>query len=144
MPGIMIAQMECIMYTKVLRPLSNRVLSGLRDLVTENKREHWLTIYLAMFILLHSCAMLTRRDWETAREYGLQVCLPSNETFADGANPAYHHAGYVRQLGEHKENAKRHDHDVGSLPLPEQGRPAISSHIRRQIIARLGKHREAG
>ncbi|KAL4787661.1 hypothetical protein BJX76DRAFT_345352 [Aspergillus varians] len=72
MPGIMIAQMECIMYTRVLRPLCNRVLSGLKDLITENKREHWLTIYLTLFILLHSCAMLTRRDWETAREYSLQ------------------------------------------------------------------------
>ncbi|KAL4919312.1 hypothetical protein BDW62DRAFT_216989 [Aspergillus aurantiobrunneus] len=72
MPGIMIAQMECIMYTRVLRPLSSRVLSGLKDLIMENKREHWLTIYLTLFILLHSCAMLTRRDWETAREYALQ------------------------------------------------------------------------
>lgn len=78
MPGIMIAQMECIMYTRVLRPLSNKVLSGLKDLIMENKREHWLTIYLTLFILLHSCAMLTRRDWETAREYSLQVCLRSN------------------------------------------------------------------
>jgi hypothetical protein len=76
MPGIMIAQMECIMYTRILRPLSNRVLSVLKDLVTENKREHWLTIYLTLFILLHSCAMLTRRDFETAREFGLGVCFP--------------------------------------------------------------------
>ncbi|KAL2821114.1 hypothetical protein BJX63DRAFT_418148 [Aspergillus granulosus] len=72
MPSIMIPQMECIMYTRVLRPLSNKVLSTLKDLITENKREHWLTIYLTLFILLHSCAMLTRRDWETAREFGLQ------------------------------------------------------------------------
>ncbi|KAL4811469.1 hypothetical protein BDV18DRAFT_156056 [Aspergillus unguis] len=72
MPPIMIAQMECIMYTRVLRPLSSRVLSGLKDLVTENKREHWLTIYLTLFILLHSCSMLTRRDEETASEYRLQ------------------------------------------------------------------------
>ncbi|KAL2836367.1 hypothetical protein BJY01DRAFT_59075 [Aspergillus pseudoustus] len=72
MPSIMIPQMECIMYTRVLRPLSNKVLSALKDLIMENKREHWLTIYLTLFILLHSCAMLTRRDWETAREFGLQ------------------------------------------------------------------------
>ncbi|KAL3471565.1 hypothetical protein BJX99DRAFT_266617 [Aspergillus californicus] len=72
MPPIMIPQMECIMYTRILRPLSGRVLAGLKDLVMENKREHWLTIYLTLFILLHSCAMLTRRDWETAREYNLQ------------------------------------------------------------------------
>ncbi|KAL4941730.1 hypothetical protein BDV06DRAFT_212435 [Aspergillus oleicola] len=72
MPAIMIAQMECIMYSRILRPLAHRVLTGLRELVTANKREHWLTIYLTSFILLHSCAMLTRRDWETAREFDMQ------------------------------------------------------------------------
>ncbi|KAL4953331.1 hypothetical protein BDW69DRAFT_194945 [Aspergillus filifer] len=72
MPAIMIAQMECIMYSRILRPLADRVLSGLKDLVMANKRENWLTIYLTSFILLHSCAMLTRRDWETAREFGMQ------------------------------------------------------------------------
>ncbi|KAL2866698.1 uncharacterized protein BJX67DRAFT_124028 [Aspergillus lucknowensis] len=72
MPSIMIPQMECIMYSRVLRPLKDKVLSALKDLITENKREHWLTIYLTLFILLHSCAMLTRRDWETAREFDLQ------------------------------------------------------------------------
>lgn len=73
MPVIMIAQMECILYTKVLRPTHLRLLKQLNDLVQANKREYWLTIYLSMFILLHSCAMVSRRDWETARQYGLKV-----------------------------------------------------------------------
>jgi hypothetical protein len=73
MPPIMIAQMECIIYTKVLRPMHLRLLAQLNNLVRANKRECWLTIYLAMFILLHSCAMVSRRDWETARQYGLKV-----------------------------------------------------------------------
>lgn len=73
MPVIMIAQMECIMYTRVLRPTHRKVLAQLNELVKANKREYWLTIYLTMFILLHSCAMISRRDWETARQYNLQV-----------------------------------------------------------------------
>lgn len=73
MPVIMIAQMECIMYTKVLRPLSKKVLEGLNDLVKDNKRTYWLTIYFTIFILLHSCSMITKRDEETAQQYGLQV-----------------------------------------------------------------------
>ncbi|KAK5449838.1 hypothetical protein LTS15_008410 [Exophiala xenobiotica] len=72
MPAIMIAQMECIMYTRVLRPLTRKVTRQLNELVLANKRKYWLTIYLTMFILFHSGAMLTKRDWETARQYNMK------------------------------------------------------------------------
>ncbi|KAL4911528.1 hypothetical protein BDW74DRAFT_143075 [Aspergillus multicolor] len=100
MPGIMIAQMECIMYTRVLRPLCGRVLTGLKDLITENKREHWLTIYLTLFVLLHSCAMLTRRDWETAREFGLQSVYANRlsiEGMQKGMQTALAHFHYLNK-----------------------------------------------
>ncbi|KAI1506264.1 hypothetical protein F5X99DRAFT_415506 [Biscogniauxia marginata] len=87
MPVIMIAQMECIMYTRVLRPLTKLVLRHLNDLVRKNKKRYWLTIYLTMFILLHSCSMLTRRDWETARQYDLR------EEFANPESIKLHHVG---------------------------------------------------
>lgn len=35
--------------------------------------EVWLTVYLALFVLLHSCAMLTRRDWEYARQMNFKT-----------------------------------------------------------------------
>lgn len=73
MPVIMTAQMECIIYSRVLRPVHRKLLADLNDLVKENKRQYWLTIYLTMFILLHSCSMISRRDWETARQYNLKV-----------------------------------------------------------------------
>lgn len=73
MPRVMIAQMECILYTLVLRPMHITVLAQLNELVKANKLEYWLTIYLVMFILLHSCGMVSRRDWETARQYNLKV-----------------------------------------------------------------------
>jgi hypothetical protein len=76
MPVIMIAQKECIMYTRVLRPTSAKVLRILDDLVKRNKPQYWLTIYLTTFILLHSCSMITRRDRETARQYRLNVSFP--------------------------------------------------------------------
>ncbi|KAL3437898.1 hypothetical protein BDV09DRAFT_161242 [Aspergillus tetrazonus] len=100
MPGIMIAQMECIMYTRVLRPLCGRVLTALKDLITENKREHWLTIYLTLFILLHSCAMLTRRDWETAREFGLPSVYANRlsiEGMQKGMQTALAHFHYLNK-----------------------------------------------
>jgi len=102
MPAIMIAQMECILYTKVLRPMHTRLLAQLNSLVKANKREYWLTIYLTMFILLHSCAMVSRRDWETARQYGLKVELVSpSSSRPPCANSD--HVGTVLQPTKHRQ-----------------------------------------
>lgn len=72
-PKIMISQMECIMYSRVLRPISRKVVRDLNELVRRNKPHYWLTIYLTSFLLLHSCSMLTKRDHETALRYDLKV-----------------------------------------------------------------------
>ncbi|KAM7223111.1 hypothetical protein V8F06_001667 [Rhypophila decipiens] len=80
MPVIMTAQFECINYTTFLRPWSKAVLKQLNDLVLAKRREYWLTIYFTMFILLHSCAMLTRRDEETARQYGMKQQYANPDT----------------------------------------------------------------
>lgn len=76
MPNIIIAQKECIIYSRVLRPMQKKLLQELTELVNDNKPKYWLTIYLTMFILLHSCSMITRRDWETARLYDNSVSHP--------------------------------------------------------------------
>ncbi len=73
MPAIIIAQKECILYSKVLRPMSKKILYDLQHLVLANKKSYWLTIYLTIFILLHSCTIVTKRDEETARQYNLKV-----------------------------------------------------------------------
>ena len=75
MPPVIMAQNECIFYTKLLRPTSREVLSKLHELIRANDKKNWLTIYLATFILLHSCSMTTRRDWEYARQISLPVSL---------------------------------------------------------------------
>ncbi|KAM7205453.1 hypothetical protein V8F20_003222 [Naviculisporaceae sp. PSN 640] len=80
MPVIMTAQFECINYTTFFRPWSKIVLKQLNDLVLAKKREYWLTIYFTMFMLLHSCAMLTRRDEETARQYNMKEQYANPET----------------------------------------------------------------
>lgn len=76
MPPIIIAQKECIVYTKILRPLSKAVLKLLHTMITANQKKYWLTIYLTIFILLHSCSMLTRRDADYARQISLPVGEP--------------------------------------------------------------------
>ncbi|KAI2462772.1 hypothetical protein F4781DRAFT_426909 [Annulohypoxylon bovei var. microspora] len=85
MPAVIIAQKECIIYTKIFQPLSKKILRDLQHLILSKKRQYWLTIYLSMFILMHSCAMITRRDEETARQYNLK------ERFANPAGIAAHH-----------------------------------------------------
>lgn len=73
MPVMITAQMECILYSKILRPFSTLLLTQLNELVLEKKRENWMTIYLTMFILLHNCSMMTMRDEQTARQYNHKV-----------------------------------------------------------------------
>ena len=73
LPPVLNAQMEVIVTEKMLLPLKKAVLKGLETLLKENKRELWFTIYLSIFILLHSCALLTAADMKRARKYGMQV-----------------------------------------------------------------------
>lgn len=72
-PPVMNAQLEIIMYSTLLRPLRDQVLTGLETLLKENLRRNWLTIYLTLFILLHSCSLTTRRDEQFARRMELTV-----------------------------------------------------------------------
>lgn len=67
------AQLEVIMTSKLLLPARKDVLKRLKDLVQANDQSSWLTIYLTVFILLHSCAMLTAEDNKKARKQGLEV-----------------------------------------------------------------------
>ena len=69
----MIAQKELVIYVEFLRPLSKIVLAELQELIYANERKYWFTIYLTLFILLHSCSMITRRDEEYAQQINLKV-----------------------------------------------------------------------
>lgn len=61
-PPVLQAQIEIITTAMVLLPMKQAVLKALQNLVEKNKPESWFTIYLATFILLHSCALLTRAE----------------------------------------------------------------------------------
>ncbi|KAK0732061.1 hypothetical protein B0H67DRAFT_640369 [Lasiosphaeris hirsuta] len=74
-PPVLGAQLECIMYSCFLRPLSEKVLRNLMELMEARRQSTWYTIYLALFLLLHSCAMMTRRDMEYARLVSLDDTL---------------------------------------------------------------------
>ncbi|KAK0732900.1 hypothetical protein B0T26DRAFT_633909, partial [Lasiosphaeria miniovina] len=118
MPLIMTAQFECINYTTFLRPWSRALLKQLNELVLAKKREYWLTIYLVLFILLHSCAMTTRRDEDSARQWNVEG------KYANPASIKAHHTGAQTMLA--------HFHFINkgvmpfSLPHTPGGREELS------------------
>lgn len=73
LPPVFSAQLEVIMTVKVLAPAKQEVLKRLKDLIQENQRKSWFAIYLCMFVLLHSCAMLTAGDNAKARKQGVHT-----------------------------------------------------------------------
>jgi hypothetical protein len=91
-PPIMVAQQECIVFSRFLQPLSLSVLSQLDRLVGRRKQGDWLSIYLTLFLLLHSCALLTERDAEYAGRLRLK------EKFANPDAINAHHCGAITLL----------------------------------------------
>jgi hypothetical protein len=75
-PPVMSAQLQIIAISKILRPLKKRIVGHLAAMSSASQtRKNWFAIYLAYFTLLHSCALVTRRDEEYAAQIGLPVSL---------------------------------------------------------------------
>ena len=67
------AQLEVISYTAILHPLRRKILKALEYMLLSSPRGCWFTIYLTLFIILHSCSLITRRDEEFSKQIGRQV-----------------------------------------------------------------------
>ena len=74
LPPVMTAQIQLIMTVSILIPLKRLVLRQLQELVELNKTKYWFTVYLSMFILLHSCSLLTSHEHKRSKKQGLLVC----------------------------------------------------------------------
>jgi len=115
-PPVMGAQLECIIYTKFLRPWSAEVRSLLEKIIRGRSRMNWLSVYLTLFVLLHSCSLLIHRDYEYARQIGLW------EEYANPQSVKDHQRGVTTLLA--------HFHVVlgGALPfrLTSESRPSTS------------------
>lgn len=72
-PPVMSAQIELIATATLLNPAKKAVLGPLRKLMEGRKTQSWFTVYLCLFILLHSCALLTEFEHRQAKKYGRQV-----------------------------------------------------------------------
>lgn len=69
----MSAQVSIISQAFMLKPFGLTVLHTLHTLTSKQKKCYWFAIYLAIFILLHSCSMTTKRDQEYARQINLKA-----------------------------------------------------------------------
>lgn len=58
-PRMIIAQIDSINAQKILAPLRQRVLKTLETLIKANKTQHWFTIYIAIFLLLHNVSIIS-------------------------------------------------------------------------------------
>jgi hypothetical protein len=71
-PPVMSAQFTIIAQTCILKPIKRLVVDKLHALTATESRRYWFTIYLCIFILLHSCSMMTKRH----EEYSKQINSP--------------------------------------------------------------------
>jgi hypothetical protein len=78
----MSAQIELIATATVLNPTRKKGLMALRELIEKKRTASWFTIYLCIFILLHSCALLTEFENRLAKKYGLKVCVSQQHLLA--------------------------------------------------------------
>lgn len=82
-PPVMGAQLECILYSKFLQPSSVSIQASLDELLMKKTHDAWLTVYLAVFVLLHNCAMLTKRDEVHARQDNLETQYANPEAMRE-------------------------------------------------------------
>jgi hypothetical protein len=83
-PPVLGAQLECIMYSRFLRPLGTRIIRDLMSMIESKQLRYWYTIYLVLFLMLHSCAMMTQRDMDFAARTSLRVSYLAFMTRSQG------------------------------------------------------------
>ncbi|KAL9607869.1 MAG: hypothetical protein Q9167_007258 [Letrouitia subvulpina] len=109
LPSVMSAQISIISQAFMLRPFKLAVLETLHRLTSRQKKRHWFAIYLAIFILLHSCSMMTKRN----EEYARQINLKRTDAF--------------RKSREYSRTPLRLSDPITILSLSEQGKAAIGT-----------------
>ncbi|KAK3115808.1 hypothetical protein LTR53_004485 [Teratosphaeriaceae sp. CCFEE 6253] len=68
-PPIVSAQLDLIHASMILLPMKKEVLRLLNDLIINYETKSWFTIYLATFMLMHSCALLTQAEAKRAKRH---------------------------------------------------------------------------
>lgn len=58
-PQMIIAQIDSIVAKQIIAPLRRKVLRNLEGLIKANKTQHWFTIYISIFLLLHNVSVIS-------------------------------------------------------------------------------------
>ena len=58
-PQMISAQIDSIVAKQIIAPLRRKVLRNLEGLIKANKTQHWFTIYISMFLLLHNVSVIS-------------------------------------------------------------------------------------
>lgn len=81
-PRMIIAQIDSINAVEVIPPLRKKVLSTLASLISANKTQHWFTIYVATFLLLHNVSTISADRRRHGRANGAMVWTTRNSGLA--------------------------------------------------------------
>ena len=68
-------QIDDLVINDLIVPLSDRFLKSLKAKIDEQKRENWLEIYLAMFIMMSNIGWTVKDMMAMTRFKGLKVCI---------------------------------------------------------------------
>jgi hypothetical protein len=72
-PPIANDQLCVLSNVKILMPLQKAILEVLEKLIQSNRQQHWTTIFLSVFILLHNCSVLTWDRYRHALKHAVKV-----------------------------------------------------------------------
>lgn len=70
---IMDSQLDDMVIRYLIRPFCAKFLKRLNDKINQRKRENWLEIYLAMFIMMSNMGLVMKDMATQARWKGLKV-----------------------------------------------------------------------
>lgn len=70
---IMDSQLDDLVIRHLIRPICARFLARLKEKIEQRRRENWLEIYLASFIMLYNMALVQKDMAVQAGRKGLKV-----------------------------------------------------------------------
>lgn len=69
------SQLDDLVIRHLIRPICDRFLARLKEKIDQRKRENWLEIYLALFIMLYNMALVQKDMATQAARKGLKVSI---------------------------------------------------------------------
>lgn len=91
-PPVMGAQLDSVLIHQIQHNLRKDALKKLGKVITENRTNTWISIYLSIFVLLHNAALVIKHDASYARKHGIK------RRFAREEKVHQYHAGAITLL----------------------------------------------